>query len=130
MKPYFKQIKVWDYSSIKEAIQAGTDITDQMDKDDWGICVVFFDKMEDVKLMPTHHTKYILDGKEIPAFEYECSEQAECINVVEHYVDWTESMGVHKNTRLHFQYVGEDISDDQVESVMSQMEEWMRIGRV
>lgn len=123
LKDYFKSVCVWEEDSVESAIMEALDLT----RDDYGICLVFFDKYEDIMLMPTHKYSYKVEGKEV-SYEEACIAQdndveVDLINEVTHNVGWTETLGVHESFRLEFIYTGCKYTKEQVESYIQQYED-------
>ena len=105
---YNSFFKVSDYPSVKEAVTEAVKHQDSLG--DYGITYIFFDRFDDIMLMPTHHTNYFINKEECTYWEWECSNEdnIEIVHSVEHHVDWTEDLNMHNHLRIVTIYCPED----------------------
>lgn len=94
---------VEDYSSLKDCIIAVEKSLDRVYKDSYGIIVMVFTDVENLYLMPTYHSKYFIENKEVDSVEaFMSHEDVREVHTVEHKVAYTQ--GVADQQRLTLFY--------------------------
>lgn len=83
---------VKDFESLEVAVRASVESALAKEEPYSGFTMLFFDKFEDIELLPSYETTYWLNGEEVGLSEYELFLDTEEFCTCVHHVEWTKGL--------------------------------------